>query len=159
MGLTFEDVICMNKSQHDTPSEHLIRSFTDWRFKVWKGMNFWTTVCVSVVAPLSFTWGGSWRDTMYVPGGHALLIVDLICDVFYAVHLLLKLNASYYDKTRHVEIIDRSMIVRRLLVRPIYWLSWISTTVHLWAALFQAPLILNCIKIIRIRHLTAKPAA
>lgn len=111
-----------------------------------------TVVC----APLTYIWGGGWVEPEFVPGGRALLACDLLLDVAYALHLLLRLNVSFLHPARRTEIVDRGQIMRRWLGSPLYWAQALSTTAHAWIFLGASPFI-NNIKCVRVAHFLSFP--
>ncbi|CAE7660868.1 Hcn4 [Symbiodinium pilosum] len=102
-----------------------------------------------VVAPLTFLWDGRWQDPSSVPGGTDTLSMDVCLDFLYAIYLLLMLEMSYLHPEQRTEIVTSRKIRRWRLWSPIYWLKWLSVTVHVWAAALGWPLFINTLKVVR----------
>lgn len=102
-----------------------------------------------VTAPLTFLWDGRWGDESSVPGGRDLLLLDLCLDLIYALYLLLMLEMSYLHPERRTEIVTRRRVIRSRLRSPLYWLKWLSVSAYFWVLAFDAPLIINLLKVIR----------
>eukprot|EP00438_Fugacium_kawagutii_P007541 Skav228224 [mRNA] locus=scaffold43:318666:323307:- [translate_table: standard] len=102
-----------------------------------------------ITAPLTFLWDGRWGDTSSVPGGRDLLVLDLCLDLIYAIYLLLMLEMSYLHPERRTEIVTRRRVIRSRLRSPLYWLKWLSVTTYFWVVAFDAPLLINILKVIR----------
>merc|ERR1719265_31898 len=110
-----------------------------------------------MTAPLTFIWGGTWRNPSKIPGGMSLLVFDVMEDAIYAVYLVLILNISYLNRTRRVEIANQAKIMRHHFRRPVYWLLAVGATTHIWT-LCGADMLLNNIKIVRgIQYLLVWP--
>lgn len=102
-----------------------------------------------VTAPLTFLWDGRWGDESSVPGGRDLLLLDLCLDLSYAIYLLLMLEMSYLHPERRTEIVTRRRVIRSRLRSPLYWLKWLSVSAYFWVLAFDAPLVINLLKVIR----------
>ena len=100
-----------------------------------------------VTAPLTFLWDGRWGDESSVPGGRDLLLLDLCLDLIYAVYLLLMLEMSYLHPERRTEIVTRRRVIRSRLRSPLYWLKWLSVSAYFWVLAFDAPLVINLLKV------------
>ncbi|CAE7443770.1 Hcn4 [Symbiodinium natans] len=59
------------------------------------------------------------------------------------------LEMSYLHPEQRTEIVTSRKIRRWRLNSPIYWLKWLSVTVHIWAASFGWPLFINILKVVR----------
>eukprot|EP00929_Paragymnodinium_shiwhaense_P112658 TRINITY_DN80924_c0_g1_i1.p1 TRINITY_DN80924_c0_g1~~TRINITY_DN80924_c0_g1_i1.p1 ORF type:complete len:720 (-),score=108.86 TRINITY_DN80924_c0_g1_i1:188-2347(-) len=108
------------------------------------------------VTPVVFMWRGSWNKPELVPGGRALLGLDVALDVVYACCLCLQLWMSFLHPTRRVEVVVLREIRSRLLCSPTYITMCASVMAHLLTNLIDFPLLL-AIKCIRIYHFMCPP--
>lgn len=64
-----------------------------------------------------------------------------------AVYLLLMLEMSYLHPERRTEIVTRRRVIRSRLRSPLYWLKWLSVSAYFWVLAFDAPLVINLLKV------------
>ena len=64
-----------------------------------------------------------------------------------AIYLLLMLEMSYLHPERRTEIVTRRRVIRSRLRSPLYWLKWLSVSAYFWVLAFDAPLVINLLKV------------
>lgn len=114
-------------------------------------------LCSCISAPLTFIWGGTWYEFPLVPGGRHLLCFDLVMDVAFAVHLLVRLNMTYLDPHRRWEVFTLASILQHHMCSPLYWLLVASTSTYVLIIGFGASLFWNSVKIFRLASLMSLP--
>lgn len=136
-----------------------ILTFTDWKAKLAAQACLLVALVSSIISPVTFMWGGSWADPEWVPGGRGLMIVDLLCDLGYLSYLLLELKMSFLHPSRRVEVTDPSKIRMYRMTNLMYLVKLFSVTSYLWIISFNASLLLNLSKIVRLYHFVRLPDA
>jgi len=136
-----------------------ILTFTDWKAKLAAQACLLVALVSSIISPVTFMWGGSWADPEWVPGGRGLMIVDLLCDLGYLSYLLLELKMSFLYPSRKVEVTDPSKIRMYRMTNLMYLVKLFSVTSYLWIISFNASLLLNLSKIVRLYHFVRLPDA
>lgn len=136
-----------------------ILTFTDWKAKLAAQACLLVALVSSIISPVTFMWGGSWADPEWVPGGRGLMIVDLLCDLGYLSYLLLELKMSFLHPSRKVEVTDPSKIRMYRMTNLMYLVKLFSVTSYLWIISFNASLLLNLSKIVRLYHFVRLPDA
>ncbi|CAE7722755.1 Hcn4 [Symbiodinium sp. CCMP2456] len=144
----------------DTPSQaasHNILLFTDWKARLASQVCLVVVLVSCIISPITFIWGGSWADPKWVPGGRTTIILDLFCDLGYLVHLVLELKMSFMHPSRRVEVVDPSKILQFRLKSTTYIMRAFSATCYFWIIAFNASLLLNLTKLVRIYHFVRLP--
>ena len=134
-----------------------ILRFTDWKARLASQACLFISLVSSIISPVTFMWGGSWADPQWVPGGRGLMVVDLVCDLGYLSYLLLELKMSFLHPSRKVEVTDVSKIRGFRMTNVMYLVKLFGVTSYLWIIIFNASLLLNLSKIVRLYHFVRLP--
>ncbi|CAE7566238.1 HCN2 [Symbiodinium natans] len=134
-----------------------ILHFTDWKARLASQVCLVVVLISCIITPLTFIWGGSWADPKWVPGGRTTMILDLCCDLGYLAYLVLELKMSFMHPSRRVEVVDQSKILEFRLRSTTYVMRAFSATTYLWIIIFNASLLLNLTKLVRIYHFVRLP--
>jgi len=143
----------------DAPSQVSgnILLFTDWKARLASQVCLVVVLVSCIISPITFIWGGSWADPKWVPGGRTTIILDLFCDLGYLVYLVLELKMSFMHPSRRVEVVDPSKILQFRLKSTTYIMRAFSATCYFWIIAFNASLLLNLTKLVRIYHFVRLP--
>jgi len=135
----------------------LLRCFQDQRCVVVDVLMLLTVLGSTVVAPLTFIWGGNWNQFDQIPGGYQCLQVDMALDAAFGLYLILRLNMSFMHPHRRVEITSRWKILKRVLTSPMYWIQLLSTMTYVAIIHRGVYTIANAVKIVRLTHFVELP--
>lgn len=131
--------------------------FTDWKAKRAAQACLFVALISSIISPVTFIWGGSWANPDWVPGGRTLMVVDLLCDLGYLSYQLLQLKMSFLHPSRKVEVTDPYKILQYRMRSIWYLVKVFSATSYFWIIAFNASLLLNLSKIVRLYHFVRLP--
>ncbi|CAE7593341.1 HCN2 [Symbiodinium pilosum] len=149
-------ILSRDESSQVTTSRKILH-FTDWKAKLASQVCLVVVLISCIISPITFIWGGSWADPRWVPGGRTTMVLDMICDLCYLAYLILELKMSFMHPSRRVEVVDPSKILEFRLRSTTYVLRAFSATSYFWIATFNASLLLNLTKLVRIYHFVRLP--
>lgn len=85
------------------------------------------------------------------------MVVDLLCDLGYLSYQLLQLKMSFLHPSRKVEVTDPYKILQYRMRSIWYLVKVFSATSYFWIIAFNASLLLNLSKIVRLYHFVRLP--